>query len=77
MSGIKGKQRKNKKDGVHCQVLKLYLLRSNALTVPSSDALTMTCPFWLNSTPVMPPECSLNVTKQKPDIVFHTLTYTQ
>lgn len=54
---------------------KCYLLRSNALTVPSSDEDRTTCPFWVKVTPVTPPRCSLNVTKQNPLLVFHSFTW--
>ena len=56
-------------------VLKLrYLIKSNALTVPSSEEENTTCPFLANSTWVTADECSVNVTKQKPEMVFQSLS---
>ena len=56
-------------------MLVLYLLRSKALTDPSKDDDSTTCPFWLNTTPVIPPRCSVKVTKQNPLLVFHNFTW--
>ena len=57
------------------KITKHNLFRSKALTVPSREEDNTTCPFWLKVTPVIPPWCSLNVTKQKPLLIFHTLTW--
>lgn len=51
-----------------------YLCRSNARTVPSREALTMTKPLVVKVTLVMLLVCSVKVTKQRPLLVFHTLT---
>lgn len=52
------------------------LCKSNALTVPSKDALTTTLPEELNTAPVTAEECSENVTKQNPEATFHSFTCT-
>ena len=51
-----------------------HLCRSNALTVPSREALTMTKPLEVKVTLLMLLVCSVKVTKQRPLLVFHTLT---
>lgn len=51
-----------------------HLCRSNALTVPSSEALTMTKPLEVKVTLLTLLVCSVKVTKQRPLLVFHTLT---
>ena len=50
------------------------LWRSKALTVPSREQLTTTLPKALKQTPVTPEVWSENVTKQKPEVVFHSFT---
>lgn len=50
-----------------------HLCRSNALTVPSREALTMTKPLEVKVTQVTLLLCSVNVTKQRPLLEFHTL----
>lgn len=51
------------------------LVMSKALTVPSSDDEMTTFLLLLNCTPVTVEECSWNVTKQNPDVVFQILTF--
>lgn len=51
-----------------------HLCRSNALTVPSKEALTMTKPLEVKVTLVTLLVCSVKVTKQSPLLVFHTFT---
>lgn len=51
-----------------------HLCRSNARTVPSRDALTMTRPLEVKVTLEMLLVCSVKVTKQSPLLAFHTLT---
>lgn len=51
-----------------------HLCRSNARTVPSRDALTMTKPLEAKVTLVTLLVCSVKVTKQRPLVAFHTLT---
>ena len=63
---------KRNKD-VGCCIIQ-YLLRSKALTVPSKDELNTTWLLGANVTPVTPQLCSLKVTKQNPDNMFHSLT---
>lgn len=53
----------------------LHLCRSKARTVPSREALTMTKPLEVKVTLVMLLVCSVKVTKQRPLLVFHTLTW--
>lgn len=52
----------------------LCLCKSKARTVPSREQLSTTLPEALKQTPVTPEECSENVTKQNPDVVFHSFT---
>ena len=51
-----------------------YLCRSKARTVPSREALTMTKPLEVKVTLVTELVCSVNVTKHKPLVMFHTFT---
>lgn len=51
-----------------------HLCRSNARTVPSRDALTMTKPLEVKATLVTLLVCSVKVTKQRPLLAFHALT---
>ena len=56
-------------------VLKLrYRMRSNARTVPSSDADTTAWPDGANVTAATGALCSVNVMKQLPVAVLHTFT---
>ena len=52
-----------------------YLCKSWARTVPSRDELSTTLPAGLNTTLVTAAECSANVTKHNPVLVFHSLTW--
>ena len=51
----------------------IHRKRSKARTVPSNELETINCPFEANSNPVTVDECSENVTKQNPLVVFHNL----
>lgn len=57
----------------HC--IFCYLCRSKARTVPSREALTTTKPLVVKVTLVMLLVCSVNVTKHRPLVVFHTFTW--
>ena len=50
-----------------------YLMRSNARTLPSNDAVNKTLPLFANSQAVTPEVCSVKVTMQKPLAASHTL----
>ena len=57
------------------RVLKfLYLVRSNALTEPSSDADTTALPFGVKTTALTGAVCSVKVMKQKPLVAFQAFT---
>ena len=52
----------------------LYLAMSKARTVPSSELDTTTLPLGVKARPVTAASCSAKVTKQKLELVFHSLT---
>jgi hypothetical protein len=53
----------------------MYLCRSNALTVPSREALNTTLSVELKTTVETAAVCSEKVTKQNPVPVFHSFTW--
>ncbi|KAH3679328.1 hypothetical protein WICMUC_001068 [Wickerhamomyces mucosus] len=59
---------------VETKVLKLrYLIRSQALTVPSNEEENITCPFLANFTAVTAEVCSSKVARQNPETISQIL----